>query len=639
MPDTPTPEKHSFQAEVAAVLKLVTNSLYTNREIFLRELISNASDALDKARFTALVDSSLEGQELEPEIRITADKTRGVLTIEDTGIGMTREEAAKNLGTIAHSGTLRFLEAAAEREAEGKKPDLSLIGQFGVGFYSVFMVADRVDVYSRSGENGSEPVHWSSDGSGEFTVAPTERDTRGTKIEITLKEEAKEYLDRFRIEHIVKRYSNFVMYPIRFKEIDPEAKEEAEWVQLNEIGAFWQRNPSELSDDDYKDFYKHVMGGFVMPGDEPLGRLHLSMDAPIQFKAVLFVPGRRPADLFGEESRNLQLYARRVMVMDSCDKLLPVYLRFMRGVVDSEDLPLNVSRETLQENKAISAIRRQLTRKTLKLLEDTAKEDRAKYEQIFSEFGVFLKEGLHIDSGHKEQLADLLRFHSSGHEPEWISLQEYVDTMKDGQEAIYYITGHSKEDLERSPHLEAVRDKGYAVLLMTDAVDEWVVQDLREYKGKPLRSVTQGDLDLGDKAADESDNEGEEPTSSEIEPLLERAKEVLGERVKDVRASNRLRSSASCLVDAEGSIGRNMERILKMAGRDIVSRPRVLELNPEHPFVKATNALVREGDADQAAAFIELLHDQANLAEGQVPDPAGMVKRIQAILDQAVSSE
>lgn len=630
MPDTPAPEKHEFKAEVAAVLKLVTHSLYTNREIFLRELISNASDALDKARYAALVDTSLEGQDLEPWVRITADTEAGLLVIEDTGIGMTPDEARANLGTIAHSGTLEFLQQAAKAQAEGKSPDVQLIGQFGVGFYSAFMVADRVDVYTRSAKPGSEAVHWSSTGDGSFTLAPADKAHRGTRIELHLKDDAKEFLDRYRLEHVVKRYSNFVMYPVQFgTENDGETK----WEQLNEIGAFWTRSASELGDDDYKEFYKHVMGGFVLPGDEPLGRLHLSMDAPIQFHAVLFIPGRRPADLFNEESKHLQLFARRVMVMENCDKLLPAYLRFMRGVVDSEDLPLNVSREMLQENKNLSAIRRQLTRKTLRLLADTAKEDRARYEKIFEAFGVFLKEGLHLDNGHKDELTELLRFGSTGHESKWISLREYVDTMPEGQEAIYYITGRSQEELRASPHLEALRDRGYAVLMMTDAVDEWVVQDLTEYDGKPLVSVTAGDLDLGGEKKDEqAEKDSEAEPSDALAPLLERAKAVLGDRVSAVKVSRRLTSSASCLVDDPGAMGRNMERILMMTGRPVSARPRILELNGGHKFVKAAAAMI-EKDPGKADMWIELLHDQAHLAEGEVPDPKGTVERIQSVLD------
>jgi molecular chaperone HtpG len=420
------------------------------------------------------------------------------------------------------------------------------------------------------------------------------------------------------------------MYPIELEEIDAEGNEDDKPKQLNEVGAFWTRDPKELQDKDYEDFYRHVMGGFVLPGDKPLQRLHLSMDAPMQFRAVLFVPGRRPADLFAEESRHLQLFARRVLVMDNCDKLLPIYLRFVRGVVDSEDLPLNVSRESLQENKQLAAIRRQLTRKVLNLLDDTAKEDRPRYEKIWEEFGVFLKEGLHTDNAHREQITNMLRFQSAGHEAPWISLQEYVDTMKEGQDAIYYITGESAEALQASPHLEAVRARGYAVLLMTDAVDEWVVQDLETFADKPLRSVTQGDLDLGS-------SEQAEEAPPEMAPLVDKAKAVLGTRIKDVRASKRLTDSASCLVDAEGGFGRNMARILKMAGREVVSRPRILELNPTHKFVKAAAALAAENpDAEDLATWIELLHDQAHLAEGEVPDPAATVKRIQSMLDRLV---
>jgi len=645
MSDTPAPEKHEFKAEVAAVLKLVTHSLYTNREIFLRELISNASDAIDKARYTALVDTSLEGQELEPSVRLSADAERGVLIVEDNGIGMTPDEARANLGTIAHSGTLAFLEQAAKAQADGKSPDVQLIGQFGVGFYSAFMVSDRVDVFTRSALPGSEAIHWSSTGDGSFTIAPTEKSGRGTRIEVHLKEDAKEYLARYRLENIVKRYSNFVMYPVQFavdQEGDKPGEDTPQWTQLNEIGAFWTQNASELNDEDYTEFYKHVMGGFVLPGDEPLGRMHLSMDAPIQFHAVLFIPGRRPADLFNEESKHVQLFARRVMVMESCDKLLPTYLRFMRGVVDSEDLPLNVSREMLQENKNLSAIRRQLTRKTLRLLSDTAKEDRERYEQVFENFGVFLKEGLHLDAGHKDDLTELLRFGSTGHEAKWVSLREYVDTMPEGQQAIYYITGRSQEELRGSPHLEALRDRGYAVIMMTDAVDEWVVQDLAEYDGKKLISVTAGDLNLdGSGDEDDKDEPSEESKddgmSVELAPLLERATELLADRVSAVKVSRRLTSSASCLVDDAGGMGRNMERILQAAGRDVSSRPRVLELNGGHSFVKAACALVQSGDdAARADAYIELLHDQAHLSEGEVPDPKGTVARIQSMLDALV---
>jgi molecular chaperone HtpG len=625
-------KKHAFQAETSALLRLVTNSLYTNREIFLRELVSNASDALDKARFEALVDETLRDQDAEPKVTIVADHERGVLVIEDNGIGMTPDEAARNLGTIAHSGTLEYINQAATEAAEGNKPDLNLIGQFGVGFYSAFMVAKHVDVFSKSARAGHDAVHWSSDGQGEFTLGPSDRQTRGTRIEITLADEGKEFLDRYRIEAIVKRYSNYVQYPIELVVRNSDGKQE-EPKRLNAASAFWARNPGELEDADYEDFYSHVMGGFVLPGDKPLARVHLSMDAPIQFSAVLFVPGRRPADLFGEESRNLQLFARRVLVMEQCDKLLPVYMRFVRGVVDSEDLPLNVSREMLQEHQSLSAIRRQLTRKVLKALEEEAKERPENYEAIWKEFGVFLKEGLHTDNAHREQLTGLLRFVSTTSDGKLESLKDYVSSMVEGQDAIYYITGESLEDLRNSPHLEGCRSRNYPVLLMTDPVDEWVVQELSEYEGKPLRCVTQGDLELptSSEAKDES------PPCEGLDPLVEKAKTILGDRVKEVRPSKRLTHSASCLVDAEGGMGRNMERILKLAGRDVHARPRILEINPGHPFVRATAQLACNApDDERLGTYVELLYDQANLAEGTVPDPAGTVKRIQSVLDTLV---
>lgn len=625
MSDAESTTTHAFQAEVAAVLRLVTNSLYTNRDVFLRELVSNASDALDKARYAALVDATLEGQQLAPQITITADAQRGMLTIEDNGIGMTAEEAQKNLGTIAHSGTLEFLDKAP-RGADGR-PQVDLIGQFGVGFYSAFMVADRIDVTTKSAHAGGTAVLWSSRGDGGFTLGTATRETRGTRIELHLRDDAKDYLDRWKIETIIKRYSDHVLHPIAVHVVDAAGTAEDATGQVNSARAFWTRSAKDLTDDDYAEFYTHVMGGFVLPSDKPLCRLHASMDAPIQFRSVLFVPGRRPMDLFGDEAKHLRLYARRVLVMESCDKLLPPYLRFFRGVVDSEDLPLNVSREMLQEHSSLAAIRRQLTRKAITLLVDTAKDDAETYGKLWREFGVFLKEGLHTDSAHREQLTELLRFECTGKGDALLSLRDYVDAMPEGQPAIYYITGESSADLARSPHLEACRARGHAVLLMTDAVDEWVVQDLGTYADKPMVNVTKGDLPLN---ADEP-----APEAGELAPLLDRAKVVLGDRVKDVRASRRLTDSASCLIDEEAGLGRNMERILRMSGRDIAPKARILELNGGHRFVRA--ALQRTAatpDDPKTASWIELLFDLAAISEGLVPDPAGVVRRIQSVLDE-----
>ncbi len=622
-------EKHEFKAEVSALLRLVTNSLYTNREIFLRELVSNASDALDKVRFQGLTDQSLRASGDKPGIKITADVPRNVLVLEDNGIGMTRDEIALNLGTIAHSGTLGFLERVKAQQESGQKPDLNLIGQFGVGFYSAFMVADRIDVESLSALDGHEPVHWSSTGDGTFTVGEGTRTTRGTRIELHIKEDAKEFLDRWRIDTIIRKYSNYVMHPITLQTVDKDAKED-EAKQVNEATAFWTRSPKELTEDDYKSFYKHVMGGFVMPGDEPLGHLHISADAPIQFVALLYIPGKPPADLFMEDRKSLQLFARRVLVIENCDKLLPPYLRFVRGVVDSEDLPLNVSREMLQEHHTLSAIRRSLTKKVLKQLDSIATDKPDDYVKLWDNFGAVLKEGLHTDTSHQDELVGLLRFRTSQSEDKLVSLADYVAAMPEGQEAIYYITGESTEAVARSPHLEACKARGYQVLFLTDPIDEWVVQDLPNYKEKPLRSVTQGDLDINDKD-DEARND------AAIAPVLGKARELLTGKVKDVRASKRLRESASCLVDDDGGLSRNMERILRAARQNVPTRQRILELNPDHPFVQAVSKLSEQSPDDaRVGTYIELLYDQAALAEGVVADPAGMVKRIQSVLDGAV---
>ncbi|MFV8753352.1 molecular chaperone HtpG [Nannocystaceae bacterium ST9] len=649
--EPPASEQHEFKAEVAALLNLVTNSLYTNSEIFLRELISNAADALDKARYQALVDAELGGKELAPEILITADKQRGVLILEDTGIGMTREEAARNLGTIAHSGTLRYLDELRQARAAGQlneASELKLIGQFGVGFYSAFMVADQVDVTTLSGTPGAEPVVWRSRGDGNYTISPGKRERRGTTIELHLKAEAKEFLDRWRLEGLVRRYSNYVMHPIKLRLVDEQGESKDEPKQINAAAAIWARSPSELADTDYQEFYKHVMGGFVLPGDEPFARLHFSADAPIQFHALLYVPGRAPADLFQEDRKALQLYARRVLVIENCDTLLPQYLRFVRGVVDSEDLPLNVSREMLQENKSLAAIRRQLTRKVLKQLADLAEQDADKYAKLWAEFGPVIKEGLHLDHGHRDELTKLLRWRSAGQADKLLALAEYVAAMPEGQTAIYYIAGPDEQALRNSPHLEAVRAKGHDVLLMSDPVDEWVLQSLNEFEGKPFRSVTQGELEHEDESRDELDEEGNEIEKPEkkdepspIDPLLVKARAVLGERVRSVKASKRLTESPSCLIDAAGGLSRNMERILRLAqpGSKLSATARILELNPDHAVVKAANLLAVQNPEDpRLTEWIETLHDLAALSEGTIADPSSTVKRFGRLLAQVVGA-
>jgi molecular chaperone HtpG len=624
-----SPETHEFQAEVTALLRLVTNSLYTNREVFLRELVSNASDALDKARFEALVRPELRDKDLAPAIDIVVDAANRIIVVEDTGIGMTRDEAARNLGTIAHSGTLQFLEEARKQG----KADVDLIGQFGVGFYSAFMVADEVSVETLSAQPGAEAVRWSSKGDGKFEIAPGSRSRRGTRIELRMKEDASEFLARYRIEAIVRRYSNYVVHPIRAAEIDESGKS-GEPRQINSAAPIWARAAGEPSEEEYLEFYKHVAGGFILPGDEPLGRVHFSADAPIQFHALLCVPGRAPADLFMDDRKALQLYARRILVMDDCDQLLPVWLRFMRGVVDSQDLPLNVSREMLQEHGTLAAIRRQLTRKVLKLFEDIAKSDADKWGRIWTEFGPVFKEGLHLDGKHQKELLALCRWRSVAHPDEWISLARYVEAMPADETDLYYIAGTDAKVLAKSPHLESLRARGRDVLLMTDAVDEWVLQSVTEYEGKKFRSVTR---------ADEVEA-GEEDTAappSAIDPLIAIAKQALGDRVRDVRASKRLSESVACLVDPSFGLSQNMQRILRVArGIPGEASPavRILELNPEHAIVRAANGIaVSRPDDPRLAGWVELFFDLAALADGQVADPAATVARVQALLGQVVS--
>ncbi len=622
---------HRFEAEVDAVLRLVTHSLYTNREVFLRELVSNAVDALDKARILALAGESLRPVEGEPKIVVTLDKEARTIRVEDQGIGMTAEEVRDNLGKIAHSGTRRFLEEVAK----GARPDdAALIGQFGVGFYASFIVADRVEVETLSARPDAEPVHWSSTGDGTYEIGPGTRTERGTAVTLHLGERGSEFLDADVLTRIIRRYSNFVLYPIELVDAgadDPKPR------RVNATRAFWTRSPKELSDDDYQAFYREFMGGFLLPGDEPLTHLHFSMDAPIQFHALLYVPGRAPMEILGEATRGVALYARHVLVMERAEKIVPVYLRFLRGVVDSEDVPLNVSREAVQDHKSVSAIRRQVTRKVLGHLETIAKEDRKTYEEIWRRFGAILKEGIHTDNAHRDQLAKLLRYPTTTSEGALVSLDDYVASMPKDQDAIYYITGASLEELEASPHLEACRDRNVPVLLMTDPVDEWVVLNLTEYAGKPLRNVSRGEFEAGTTAPEQ---EGTDEGRSSIEHLVAKAKEILGDRVAEVRPSRRLRTSAACLVDPPEGLGHNMERILEAARRPVTVRPKILELNPDHRLVRAAEAVAAEApDDEHLPLYVELFFDMAQLAQGTVADPAGTVRRIQTVLEEVIPPE
>jgi molecular chaperone HtpG len=616
----------NFQAEVQQVLHLMVHSLYTNREVFLRELIANASDALDKARFASLTNHDVASRLAAPEIRISFDKDRKLLTIEDTGIGMTRQEAIDHLGTIARSGTLEFLKKLKQ---EGSSDSQTLIGQFGVGFYSAFIVADRVDVESKSAIDPDAPgVIWRSDGKGSFTVSRSDRSAPGTKVELHLNSENEDLLSDYRIEVLVKKYSDFVSHPIRMGE-----------KTLNQTSALWARSKSEIDDAQYDEFYRHLVGGFGK--DTPLARLHMSADAPIQFHALLFVPSKAPFDLLSEgHKKGIRLYAKRVFVMDDCEKLVPPYLGFLRGVVDSEDLSLNVSREMLQDNRTLEQIQKQIVKQALKTIEELAETKPDDYRIFWDEFGRLFRLGVSSDASHRESIAKLLRYPSTKtDEGQFTSLNSYVAKMPEGQKAIYYLTGANLKALQHSPLLELFRKKNVEVLLMADPIDEWVVGSLTSFGDKPLESIAHGSIDLSsikDPEDQQKPQDEETKPSPQFESCIQAIKKVLGDRVKDVRLSKRLTDSPSCMITEEGELSANMERVMRMLDKDVKPQPRVLELNPEHPIVKNLSALIeQQPESPDVVTFSELLLDQAMLAEGVVPDPTTFIKRMQALMTLA----
>jgi molecular chaperone HtpG len=604
-----------FQAEVQQVLGLVINSLYANKEVFLRELISNASDALDKARFLQLTQKDVTEQSGEASIAITLDEKARTLTIADNGVGMTREEVIQNLGTIARSGSLEFLKLNADALRKKDGGGVQLIGQFGVGFYAAFMVADRVDVRTRSMLPGAEPVIWRSTGSGSFTVAVGDRVDPGTEIVLHLKDECLEFAREWRIKDIIKKYSDFVQFPIT---VGGEV--------ANRSKALWSLPKAQVDAEQHAEFYRHLTGGDE--GETPLLTVHWSVDAPVQFNALLYIPSKAPLDLFDRHRKGLRLYAKRVLIVEDCDKLTPAYLRFLRGVVDSEDLSLNVSREMLQEDRTLQQIESQLTRQVLKSLKELAENDPDKYLAFWKEFGKVLKEGLTLDWKNKDALADLCRFESMQTEAgKLTSLKQYVTAMPEAQKDIYYVTGLSRRAVEQSPHLEAFRKRGYDVLFFIDPIDEWVTKALFEYEKKSLKSVAHGDVDLGEDKSE--DRKPEEDVTAAVAAV----KKELGDKVKDVRVSKRLTDSASVLVAADGDPGANFERIMKMMDKEGVTAKRILELNASHPIVKNLAALAaKHPDAPELGTWAEMLFDQALLAEGVVEDPAKLVKRFQDLL-------
>jgi molecular chaperone HtpG len=619
-PSNPTPAgavELPFQAEVQQVLALVINSLYTHKEVFLRELISNASDALDKARFLSLTRKDVREQVGEARITIRLDDDKRTLTIEDNGVGMTRDEAIQNLGTIARSGSLDFVKAYAEA-AKSKEAGLKIIGQFGVGFYAAFMVATRVDVHTLSMLPGGEPVIWRSSGSGGFTVLTGDRTTPGTEIVLHLKEEEREYLRTARVREIIKKYSDFVQFPIH---LDDEL--------VNRSSAIWTLPKAQVTDEQHTEFFRRITGSDTQT---PLLRVHTSVDAPVQFHALLYVPEKAPLDLFSKERRGLRLYAKRVLIVEDCDKLTPPYLRFLRGVVDSEDIPLNVSREMLQEDRNLSQIEQQLTKNVLRALADLAKDQPERYAAFWTEFGRVLKEGLAIDWKHKEEIAALCRFEARSTEPgKMISLEQYVAAMPADQKEIYYIAGPNRRAVEEGPHLEALKKRGYDVLFFTDPVDEWVAQSLHEFDKRRLKSAVHGDVDLGE--------ETDEKAKEDVAGVLPVVKGALGAKVKDVRFSRRLTDSASCLVADEGDPSANMQRIMKMLDANAEESTRILELNPSHAIIKNLAALsASDPGSARIKEWSELLFDQALLAEGIVKDPMDLVKRIQTLLTEVTTA-
>ena len=631
---TPAAETFGFQAEVKQLLQLMIHSLYSNREIFLRELISNASDACDKLRFEAIENSSLYEDDGDLKIRIEVDKDARTIRITDNGIGMSRDEVIQNLGTIARSGTREFVGKMSGDEAR----DSQMIGQFGVGFYSSFIVASKVVVETRrAGVPAADGVRWTSDGSGEFSIETIERAERGTAIELHLREvdaddessrEIEDLLNDWQIRNVVRRYSDHISLPIQMAEskYDEESKESkptGEWETINQASALWTRNKSELKPEDYLSFYKNLNPD----GTEPLAYTHNRVEGRTEYTQLLFVPGKAPFDLWDRENRRgIKLYVKRVFIMDDAQNLMPVYLRFVKGVIDSADLPLNVSRELLQESRDVKAIREGSTRRVLSMLEDLAENEADKYQAFIDEFGQVLKEGLGEDFTNKERIAKLLRFASteslSTSEKSTVGLADYVGRMKEGQDKIYYVTADSISAARNSPHLEVFRKKGIEVLLLVERVDEWMLSYLTEFDGKELVSVARGDVDLG-AVETEEDKKIAEQTADEFKPLVENIQKALGERVKEVRVTNRLVDSASCLVSDEGEISGHLERLLKQAGQAGPERKPILEINPEHPILKHLSK-----HADNVEDWSSLLFDQAMLAEGgSLEDPAAFVKK------------
>ncbi|KZN12720.1 molecular chaperone HtpG [Marinomonas sp. TW1] len=632
-------ETLGFQTEVKQLLHLMIHSLYSNKEIFLRELISNASDAVDKLRFESVANADLLSDDPNLRVRVEFDKDAGTVIIDDNGIGMSREEAITNLGTIAKSGTSAFL----EQLSGDQKKDSQLIGQFGVGFYSAFIVADKVTVETRrAGATENEAVRWVSDGSGEFTIENIDKATRGTRITLHLKADEKEFADNYRLRTLVTKYSDHISIPVEMKKVVyPEMDEEGnpkpvdenkapEFEAVNSAKALWTRPRNDVKDEEYKEFYKHISHDF----QEPLKWSHNKVEGKLEYTSLLYIPSKAPYDLWNRDmQRGLKLYVQRVFIMDEAEAFLPPYMRFVKGVVDSNDLSLNVSREILQNDSAVDSMRSALTKRVLDMLSKMAKNDPETYQSFWNEFGNVLKEGPADDMGNKDKIAALIRFSSTKTDaPEQtVSLAEYIERMAEGQDKIYYIYAESHNTAKNSPHLEILRKKGYEVLLLSDRIDEWMMSSLQEFDGKSFQDVTKGKLDITEDDSEEAKKEKEEK-AEQIKPLLERMKKVLEEQVADVNSTDRLTNSPACLVVGENDMGLQMRRLLEQAGQKLPDSKPTLEVNPDHPIVVKMDA---EADEERFSDMAWLLFEQATLSEGgQLEDPATFVSRMNKLIVQ-----
>lgn len=635
MADTAQQETHGFQTEVKQLLQLMIHSLYSNKEIFLRELVSNAADAADKLRFKALSDASLFEGDGDLAVKLSADKEAGIVTISDNGIGMNKDDVIEHLGTIAKSGTKEFFSHLSGDQAK----DSQLIGQFGVGFYSAFIVADKVTVRSRAaGDEPSKGVEWQSAGEGDFTVSDIEKADRGTEIILHLRDDEKEYADDWKLRSIVTKYSEHIGIPVKmWKDEVPEADGEdgektpaipGEWESVNKATALWTRDKSDISSEEYTEFYKHISHDFA----DPLLHAHNKVEGKTEYTSLLYIPSKAPFDMWNrEQSHGLKLYVQRVFIMDDAEQFMPTYLRFVKGLLDSNDLPLNVSREILQDNKVTQAIRQGCTKRVLQMLERLAKNDAEKYQTFWAEFGNVLKEGPAEDFSNKEKVAGLLRFASTDadSDAQTVSLEDYIGRMKEGQKKIYYITADSYQTAKSSPHLEIFRKKGIEVLLMSDRIDEWLMQHLSEFKEQSFESITRGALDLGELEDEESKQE-QEKAEKEVEGLTERVKTALGDKVVDVKFTHRLTDSPACIVSDEQGMTTQMIKLMQAAGQPVPEAKYHFELNPEHQLVKLLSDLQ---DESQFGQWVDVLYDQAALSEqGSLKDPASFVQNLNKLL-------